>query len=214
MIVHLLVMLFSLFFATAPDATVPLRKQRKPAKPPVRAANKRGWTGRGKIRQIMAKYIPATFYGYPNDDSLRHFRWLTAEDLILLSHLVPEPNLSEQQNAAPNFAEFVQVAQRFPTVTFHGYVVDMRRDDERISIEGAYVPQAIKDEVLAMIATFPSAERLGCPGGWPDNTPDEINDHPDRDYDALREAFLSSKDPNKQPPPAPSSLPFVRLWWD
>jgi len=85
------------------------------------------------------KMMEPFFITGPTDDDwfggVRHYSDLdaaTLKQLIAKGYADPE----ERQNRAPSIGEILEVIDRCPELTAHGYVVSRDRDDARISIEG------------------------------------------------------------------------------
>jgi hypothetical protein len=106
-----------------------------------------GFTQRPEVLDILENRIPAQQYGYPNTGDLRHFGGLTVAQAKELLTLLPPAQADDQQNYSPSFKEFVELGEQYPEMTFHGYVVGPERSDERITIEGFYLPLWTSDRV-------------------------------------------------------------------
>lgn len=77
------------------------------------------------------------------------FDELTAAEARRLLMLLPPEQAHDRQNCAPSFAEMVELGERYPGILFHGYRVDPGRSDERVTLEGFYVPVAHGEDILA-----------------------------------------------------------------
>jgi hypothetical protein len=65
---------------------------------------------------------------------------ISAEQLVRVAEVVPPHNLEERQNESPTFRDFVEVAKAEPRARFEVYVVTEVRSDERVTVEGAWIP--------------------------------------------------------------------------
>lgn len=83
----------------------------------------------------LAEMIPTLGKSPERGDDYRHFGGMTGEELAKV--LAECPWLAEQtQNESPTVAEFLEIGRAHPHLTFYGYVIGPRREDERISVEG------------------------------------------------------------------------------
>ena len=78
---------------------------------------------------------------------IRHFEGMPASVLSELMANLPPALLEQTQNDSPSMREFVEFGRRYDDVTFHGYVVEARREDERVSVEGFSAPLSLYDEM-------------------------------------------------------------------
>ncbi len=83
------------------------------------------------------------------------FDGLTVEAARRLLALMPPKQALMRQNFAPSFLEMAALGERCPGLLFHGYRVPACREDERVTIEGFYVPADCAAEVLAMLIVMP-----------------------------------------------------------
>lgn len=89
----------------------------------------------------------------PEENGIIRFTITSQQAFKILKRL---PCLApDAQNGSPTFAEFVVVGQLFPDLRFLGYRVSAARFDERITLEGYLVPEAIADQVLNYWAVPP-----------------------------------------------------------
>lgn len=56
----------------------------------------------------------------------------TLKELVKKGYLDPE----DKQNDAPTVGEFIKFMEKYPEFEAHGYIIDNKREDRRISIEG------------------------------------------------------------------------------
>lgn len=99
--------------------------------------------------------------GVTEDDyrgGVAHFEGLTVESLTKLVEMdFADPD--EQQNSAPTIAEILDFMLRNPRFTAHGYVVDPRRADVRVSLEGVALNEKPTDkERDDFVSTFRHAD--------------------------------------------------------
>ncbi len=81
-------------------------------------------------RIIFGKYRPEEYYG-----GIRRFENLGIERLeYLFKNRFIDPE--DCQNLAPSAQEFLDFMRKYPFWEAHGYVVEAKRPDYRISIEG------------------------------------------------------------------------------
>lgn len=113
-----------------------------------------GFTRTPGVREILDRREPASVRGMPNNGfgGVVQFEGLTAEEAARLLQLLPTKHAEVSQESSPNFAEMVALGQRFPRVRFFGYRVLPGRADERICIEGFYIPgEDATPEVIAEV---------------------------------------------------------------
>ena len=91
---------------------------------------------------------------------IRRFRGLLGDAARQLLALLPAFQREERQGFAPTFGELVGLGQRFPQVTFEGYVVEVGRPDERITLDGFTIDGLSADEALALREEFEGADDL------------------------------------------------------
>lgn len=107
-----------------------------------------GFTETPEVKAIMAKHEE------PDDGhsgSVIRFSGLTVGEAAALLALLPGWQAEDRQNEALSFSEFVELGERYPEMTFHGYHVPSRRTDERITIEGFELKAPLtKSEVVEL----------------------------------------------------------------
>jgi hypothetical protein len=72
---------------------------------------------------------------------------VTSEKLLKAAALLPKVNLGDRQNDSPTLRAFLRVAREEPRALFEVYVIDERRDDERLTVDGALIPADRQDLV-------------------------------------------------------------------
>lgn len=89
---------------------------------------------------------------------------LKSDDLLSIKDLLPPEQFQERQNSSPTLADFMEVAEKEPKALFMTYIVPKGRPDERVTVEGACVPQERKDliDFLHKKALYPPDEE----GPW------------------------------------------------
>jgi len=92
---------------------------------------------------------------------------VAAEELLKVAELLPPANLDDSQNAAPALRDFLEVARAEPRALFQVYVVPSTRPDERLTVEGVYVPSDRPDLIgfLYRRGAQPSREDVVEVGG-------------------------------------------------
>ena len=92
-----------------------------------------GWTDRliKYLRQLCAVDTRGNFL---------RFDHLQAETFLALLEHIPAGNLDDAQNLGPPIRAFVELALQCPEAEFMGYVVGKHSDEERISLEGCWLP--------------------------------------------------------------------------
>jgi hypothetical protein len=65
---------------------------------------------------------------------------VNSEQLLEIAGMLPPEQFSDRQIKAPTFGDFVEVAKREPEALFDIYIVPSIRPDERVSINGVYLP--------------------------------------------------------------------------
>jgi len=71
--------------------------------------------------------------------------YVPSQALLTVSDLIPPENLRLRQNASPTVRDFVEFARKNPEAYFLFYVIGRDREDERVSIEGACLPEEKPD---------------------------------------------------------------------
>ena len=92
---------------------------------------------------------------------------IAAEELLKVAELLPPANLEDSQNGAPTLKDFLEVAKAEPRTLFQVYVVTSARPDERLTVEGVYVPSDRADLIgfLYKRGVQPSREEDAEVGG-------------------------------------------------
>jgi hypothetical protein len=93
----------------------------------------------------------------------RHFSKIPRDLLKLLVELdFADPQ--EQHNEAPTIGEFLEF--EYDGIVFDGYVVAIRRDDYRVSIDGVYIPHTGKldEKTIELIQGFHHADDFKIDG--------------------------------------------------
>lgn len=87
-------------------------------------------------------------------DGLRYFEGLDASTLgLLISEQFADQE--ETQNDSPSISDFLGFMMDNPSATAHGYIVDLPRDDYRVSIEGLNWPSGANNiNAVRAFATF------------------------------------------------------------
>jgi len=90
---------------------------------------------------------------------LVHFEEASKEEVLeLIKVHGNKNNMEEQQNNSPSIREFLELADRYPTMRFHGYIVDKTRSDYRVSIEGFDATYLNADQALALVNDYRLAD--------------------------------------------------------
>lgn len=114
----------------------------------------RGFTTRPEVWDLVG--LVSSDYG-----NIRYFRAMPADNARQLLALMPNAVADMHPNGTPSLRDFVAMSEIIPGMFFHGYVVTEVREDERVTIEGFYVPKSHKDAALRMAKTY------GCePDEW------------------------------------------------
>jgi hypothetical protein len=92
---------------------------------------------------------------------------LASGELLRAAELLPPANLEDRQNFAPRLRDFLRVARAEPRALFEVYVVPEEREDERLAVEGAYVPSDRPDLIgyLYEMGAQPDREEVVVVGG-------------------------------------------------
>ena len=64
----------------------------------------------------------------------------------------------EAQNDSPTVGEFLELADAYPTITYHGYVVEKPRTDFRVAIEGFEITGLTADQTLDVVDEYGYAD--------------------------------------------------------
>jgi len=75
---------------------------------------------------------------------------ITSSELLTISRMIPEDNFHDRQNNAPSFNDFLQSATLCGKCLYDIYIVPSSRIDERVTIDGAWIP-ANRGDVLAFL---------------------------------------------------------------
>lgn len=84
-----------------------------------------------ETRDKILGLLPGSYYA-GGTERVRQITLVQLEELIKNNFI----SLDDQQNSAPTVNEFYEFMKDHPEFTAHGYAVDKRRDDYRVSIEG------------------------------------------------------------------------------
>jgi len=76
---------------------------------------------------------------------------VSAEQLVKVAEMVPIHNFRDRQNESPAFGDFVEVAKTEPRAKFEVYVITEVREDERVTVEGAWLPLDRADLVKLLL---------------------------------------------------------------
>jgi hypothetical protein len=92
---------------------------------------------------------------------------LASGELLRAAELLPPANLEDRQNCAPSLRDFLSVARAEPRALFEVYVVPDEREDERLTVEGVYVPSDRPDLIgyLYRQGAQPDREEVVVVGG-------------------------------------------------
>lgn len=101
------------------------------------------------------------------DRQVVRFDALTQAEAQRLLALMPPEQARDRQNCAPSFAEMAALGARYPGMLYHGYRVDPGRADERVTLEGFYVPSEFGEDVLAQVRYPPDEWDEMTIGGKP-----------------------------------------------
>lgn len=84
-------------------------------------------------------------------------------DVFTLESLVNEgfADPTDAQNSAPTLGDILNFMKQHPGFTCHGYAVDAKREDYRISIEGVdYQGNPTIEQIVAFVKLFRFADEL------------------------------------------------------
>jgi hypothetical protein len=109
-----------------------------------------GWTDR-LIQQLERLGVCTSLRGAPTAREAHFLRFdhLQAETFLALLEHIPAENLDDAQNMGPPMRVFDALALQCPEAEFMGYVVSKHSDEERISLEGCWLPVEVDDSLLA-----------------------------------------------------------------
>lgn len=110
-----------------------------------------------EVRAILDKREPESTHGFPNDGAggMIRFEELTAEEAKRLLDMLPAEQANTGQDHSPTFREMVALGERHPRIRFSGYRIVPERPDERISIDGFYLPaEDATPDVVAEIEAY------------------------------------------------------------
>jgi hypothetical protein len=108
-----------------------------------------------RTAEVRAVLDPHENGGQACDRQVVWFDGLTLAEAQRLLALMPPEQARDRQNCAPSFAEMVALGARYPDMRFHGYRVDPSRSDERVTLEGFYIPVEFGEDVLAEVRYLP-----------------------------------------------------------
>lgn len=95
-----------------------------------------GWTDSSGAAAILEPFL---VHPRPFADFVR-FEGLGAAQAERLLELLPELNLADRQNNGPRVDELLRAAMAHGDLALSGYLVSAPRWDERVSIDGLFVP--------------------------------------------------------------------------
>jgi hypothetical protein len=75
---------------------------------------------------------------------------VNSKELIDISKLLPQKNLEARHNDAPRFIDFVEIAMKEPLAHFKIYIVEKYRWDERVCVDGVYIPVE-REDLIRMV---------------------------------------------------------------
>ena len=84
------------------------------------------------------------FYKNPlhSDATYYYYERVPSEVLLEVVSTLPKENYEEErQNNSPRIQDFVEIAKKEPRARFNLYVITKERDDERLTIEGVFIPK-------------------------------------------------------------------------
>ncbi len=93
------------------------------------------------------------------NDPLWHYDRKTKKEILsYLKKYGRIGNKQETQNYSPSVGDFLALAKDYPTITYHGYVVEKPRDDYRVSIEGFSLIGLTVEQALEVVKTYGYAD--------------------------------------------------------
>lgn len=98
------------------------------------------------------------YYSFSSMGGMQRFANM---DVFTLQKLVDEGfvDLEDAQNSAPCVGDILKFMKAYPGFTCHGYAVDPKREDYRISLEGVeYNDMARMEQVVAFAELFRFAD--------------------------------------------------------
>lgn len=108
-----------------------------------------------QLDEIYKRYNP----NYEETYDVRYFNQLDAETLEKMIEL-GFADSKEKQNDAPTIAEFLKWMKENPSYKAHGYVVSVRRDDYRLSVEGVDGCGKTREEIISFSKMFHDADEF------------------------------------------------------
>jgi len=87
-----------------------------------------------KLKEILSPYRDI------HTEDFISYSEVPAKVIIEISKKVPKENLEDRENNSPSFKDFVEIAKKYPYTKFECYIITDKRDDERITINGIYIP--------------------------------------------------------------------------
>ena len=93
------------------------------------------------------------------DDTYESFDGYTREDVLkAIKQFGSDDNMEGRQNSSPSVREFLDLVERWPLMTFHGYIIHKPRSDYRVSIEGFHIEGLSADEALDLMEVYGYAD--------------------------------------------------------
>ena len=89
-----------------------------------------------KLKEILSPYEEID----TKSEGCIFYSEVPAKVIIEISKKVPKENLEDRENNSPSFKDFVEIAKKYPYTKFECYIITDKRDDERITINGIYIP--------------------------------------------------------------------------
>lgn len=95
-----------------------------------------GWIDDCGVSSLIAPCLCAPSFA----DDFARFEGVGADEAAALVEILPRGNLADRQNNGPTVAELLTLAIKRPGVLLSGYIVKSPRWDERLSIDGCFIP--------------------------------------------------------------------------
>jgi hypothetical protein len=149
-----------------------IEAERIAALPPLGHPSEKTGTVRTKAEKALRKQLLKPYFTTKDDGDTQRFRMLP---LKILQKLIDNDFVDRRSDGASSLPSVAQVflpfMKRHPSFTAHGYAVDWKRDDHRVSIEGLDKTSPLtKEEMRDFSNTFHKADEFeiakDCAGCW------------------------------------------------
>ena len=89
----------------------------------------------------------------------QHYENKTKDEVLkLIKEFGSKDNMLENQNDSPSVEEFLQLADDYPAIVYHGYIIKKPRTDFRVAIEGFIISSLTAEQALDIMHEYAYAD--------------------------------------------------------